>query len=117
MPGFHFLAQGAALLRGFKAFLFLCVGGHQRRYVGRFAVVIDSHGWTVTLVQVAGLLARRILCHARPGQVLTRGQRYGGVRFGSRVDVYLPIDAMPRVAPGDRVSATTTILATLPTTA
>ena len=83
----------------------------------RSAVVIDSHGRTVTLVQVAGLLARRILCHARPGQVLTRGQRYGGVRFGSRVDVYLPIDAMPRVAPGDRVSATTTILAPLPTTA
>lgn len=83
----------------------------------RNAVVIDSHGRTVTLVQVAGRLARRILCHARPGQVLTRGQCYGGVRFGSRVDVYLPVDALPRVAQGDRVSATTTILATLPTTA
>lgn len=80
----------------------------------RNAVVIDSHGRIVTLVQVAGRLARRILCHARPGQVLTRGQCYGGVRFGSRVDVYLPVDAMLRVAPGDRVSATTSILATLP---
>ena len=76
-------------------------------------VVIDSNGTTITLVQVAGLIARRILCYVKPGDVLTRGQRYGFIRFGSRVDVYLPLTAQPKVAPGDKVSATTTILAVL----
>ena len=79
----------------------------------RNAVVIESHGELVTLVQVAGLIARRILCHVKPGDTLTRGQRYGLIRFGSRVDIYLPPHAVPKVAPGERVSATTTILATL----
>lgn len=79
----------------------------------RNAVVIDSAGQTITLVQVAGWLARRILCQVRPGDTLTRGQRYGGVRFGARLEVYLPAHAVPRVGPGDRVSATTSILASL----
>ena len=81
----------------------------------RNAVVIDAGGQTVTLVQVAGLIARRILCYAKEGDVLTKGQRYGFIRFGSRVDVYLPLSATPRVAPGDIVAATSTILATLAT--
>jgi phosphatidylserine decarboxylase len=45
--------------------------------------------------------------------VLAKGERYGFIRFGSRVDVYLPLSAIPKVAPGDKVSATTTVLATL----
>ena len=77
----------------------------------RNAVVIDASGRTVTLVQVAGLIARRILCYVKDGATLRRGQRYGFIRFGSRVDVYLPTDAMPKVGPGDKVSATTTVLA------
>ena len=80
----------------------------------RNAMVIDAWGQTVTLVQVAGLIARRILCYAHVGETLARGQRYGFIRFGSRVDVYLPPEATPRVAPGDKVSATSTILALLP---
>ncbi len=68
---------------------------------------------TVTFVQVAGLIARRILCYVKAGDTLTRGQRYGFIRFGSRVDVYLPLDASVKVSIGDRVSATTTILAVL----
>ena len=68
-------------------------------------------GQDVTCVQVAGLIARRILCYVAKGERLARGQRYGFIRFGSRVDVYLPVDATPRVAPGDKVSATSTILA------
>jgi phosphatidylserine decarboxylase len=79
----------------------------------RNALVIDANGTAVTLVQVAGLIARRILCYVREGDALTRGQRYGFIRFGSRVDVYLPTDATPRVAAGDKVYATSTILATL----
>ncbi|MGE5451851.1 MAG: phosphatidylserine decarboxylase [Acidobacteriota bacterium] len=80
----------------------------------RNAVVIDSHGHVVTLAQVAGLVARRILCSVKPGDALMRGQRFGAIRFGSRVDVYLPTDAILNVAPGDKVMATTSILATLP---
>ena len=74
---------------------------------------MDS-GTEISCVQVAGLIARRILCYVRPGDRLARGQRYGFIRFGSRVDVYLPTDAKPRVAIGDKVSATTTVLAELP---
>ncbi len=80
----------------------------------RSAMVIESGGQIVTLVQVAGQIARHVLCHAKVGDTLTRGQRYGRVRFGARVDVYLPPHAVPLVASGQRVSATTTILATLP---
>lgn len=83
------------------------------RHHERNALVIESNGQIITLVQVAGLVARRILCWVKPGDTLTRGQRYGLIRFGARVDVYLPPDAVPNVAPGDKVSATTTILATL----
>ena len=70
-------------------------------------------GVDVTCVQVAGLLARRILCYVGPGDTLARGQRYGFIRFGSRVDVYLPSSATPKAAVGDAVYATTTILAAL----
>ena len=73
-----------------------------------------DNGTEISCVQVAGLIARRILCYVKPGERLTRGQRYGFIRFGSRVDVYLPTDAKPRVAIGDSVAATTTILAELP---
>ena len=83
----------------------------------RNAVVIDAtvngQQHVVTLVQVAGLIARRILCYVHPADVLAKGERYGFIRFGSRVDVYLPLSAVPKVAPGDKVSATTTVLATL----
>lgn len=74
-------------------------------------VIVASNGHTVTCVQVAGLIARRILCYVKPGETLSRGQRYGFIRFGSRVDVYLPVAATPKVAVGDKVSATETILA------
>jgi phosphatidylserine decarboxylase len=80
----------------------------------RNAVVLTTNdGQTVTFVQVAGLIARRILCYIKVGDVLTRGQRYGFIRFGSRVDVYLPLTATVKVTIGDKVSATTTILAKL----
>lgn len=75
--------------------------------------ITAANGQTVTCVQVAGLIARRILCYVKTGDTLTRGQRYGFIRFGSRVDVYLPLSATPKVTVGDKVSATETILAEL----
>ena len=71
-------------------------------------------GRDVTCVQIAGLIARRILCYVKPGEALARGQRYGFIRFGSRVDVYVAPDARPRVAIGDAVFATETVLAEFP---
>jgi phosphatidylserine decarboxylase len=75
-------------------------------------------GADVTCVQVAGLIARRILCYVGAGAQLERGQRFGFIRFGSRVDHYLPLDAEVKVALGEKVYASETVLAWLksPTT-
>jgi len=73
-----------------------------------------ASGQDVTCVQIAGLIARRILCYVDAGAPLARGQRYGFIRFGSRVDVYLDPRSAPRVAVGDVVAATSTVLAELP---
>ena len=75
-------------------------------------------GHDVTCVQVAGLIARRILCYVGAGAELERGQRFGFIRFGSRVDHYLPLDAEVKAALGDKVKAAETVLAWLksPTT-
>ena len=81
----------------------------------RNAMVIKlADGTEISCVQVAGLIARRILCYVHAGETLARGQRYGFIRFGSRVDVYLPPGTRPRVAIGDKVSASSTVLAELP---
>ena len=80
----------------------------------RNAVVAQlKDGTRITFVQVAGLVARRILCYVQKGDELKKGQRYGFIRFGSRVDVYLPTDATPCVTIGDKVLGTETILAKL----
>ncbi len=76
-------------------------------------LLVTRSGQDVTCVQVAGLIARRILCYVAEGAVLVRGQRYGFIRFGSRVDLYLPLDAEPRAAIGDKVYASETVLARL----
>jgi phosphatidylserine decarboxylase len=74
----------------------------------------SGDGSDVMCVQIAGLIARRILCYIRQGDSVRRGQRYGFIRFGSRVDVYLPVASIPRVAVGEKVLATATVLAVLP---
>ena len=63
------------------------------------------------VVQIAGLVARRILCEVREGQVLRAGQRFGLIRFGSRVDVYLDDGMIPLVAPGQTCVAGETVIA------
>lgn len=72
-----------------------------------------DNGADVTCVQVAGLIAKRIICYVSTGDYLTRGQRLGFIRFGSRVDVYLPLDSKINVNIGDKVYATSTVLAEL----
>jgi len=68
----------------------------------------------LAVVQVAGLLARRIVCWAGKGDSLDRGQRYGLIRFGSRVDLYLPLQMQLEVTAGQRVRAGETILGYIP---
>lgn len=78
------------------------------------AVTVTDHtNVEITYVQIAGLIARRIVCWLEPGDSIIRGQRFGLIRFGSRVDVYLPGDSQPMVSPGEKVTAGETVLARL----
>jgi len=70
-------------------------------------------GRTLAVVQVAGLVARRIACWVKPGDRVVRGQRYGLIRFGSRLDVFMPEDTDIVAEPGDRVRAGESVLGTL----
>ena len=77
----------------------------------RNAVVLRSGERRYLMVQIAGALARRIVCNVRPGDHLGRGARFGMIRFGSRVDLWLPAGVQPRVRNGERVHAGSTVLA------
>lgn len=72
----------------------------------------DQEG-DIAFIQIAGLIARRILCHVAEGQALRAGERFGLIRFGSRVDVYLPEGATPLVAKGQTSVAGETVIADL----
>lgn len=74
-------------------------------------LVRDGQGLTWTFVQIAGLVARRIVCRVEPGDSLARGERFGMIRFGSRVDLYLPSGYIPKVSIGKTVLAGQTIIA------
>lgn len=65
----------------------------------------------ITMVQIAGLVARRIVCRLEPGDTVSRGYRFGLIRFGSRVDLYLPLQSNPTVKVGDKVRAGESLLA------
>lgn len=75
-------------------------------------VWIDHHGRTVVYRQVVGLLARRIVCRVNEGERVARGQRVGLMKFGSRMDVFVPVDATLLVSVGQRVVGGETVLAT-----
>ena len=78
----------------------------------RNAVLVeDADGRSWTMVQIAGLIARRIICWAEEGDTLARGQRFGLIKFGSRVDLYVPTDYVPTVRLGEQVFAGQSILA------
>jgi phosphatidylserine decarboxylase len=76
-------------------------------------VTISSPDGTIEVKQIAGVLARRIVCRAQSGDVLEKGQRYGLIRFGSRTDLFLPADCDVVVRVGDKVRGAETILAYL----
>jgi phosphatidylserine decarboxylase len=75
------------------------------------AVFLETaDGKNICVVQVAGLIARRIICKVQPGDDVLRGQRYGLICFGSRLDVYLPGEAEIQVTVGDRIKAGSSLL-------
>lgn len=73
--------------------------------------IVDDNNNSWSMVQIAGLLARRIVCRVESGERLERGERYGMIKFGSRVDVYLPDSYLPAVRVGDKVLAGQTTIA------
>jgi phosphatidylserine decarboxylase len=77
----------------------------------RNALVIAAQAGRVGVVQIAGLIARRILCWTKEGQEMAAGERIGMIRFGSRVDVYLPSGTVPLVAEGQTSLAGETVIA------
>jgi phosphatidylserine decarboxylase len=78
----------------------------------RNGIVLEiAGGFRIAFVQIAGLVARRIISYPLVGDILVRGARYGLIRFGSRVDVYLPMEVVPLVKLGDRTVAGETVLA------
>jgi len=78
----------------------------------RNALAIEmADGRKIVVVQIAGLIARRIVCWTRPGQNLRTGERFGLIRFGSRLDVYLPEGVAPQVALGQTMCAGETVIA------
>jgi len=79
------------------------------------AVLIETdRGDRVLCVQIAGQLARRIICRLRPGERVHRAERYGMITFGSRLDLYLPIAVDVKVRVGDRATAGTTVIGEYP---
>ena len=76
-------------------------------------VAIDHHGQTIVFRQIVGILARRIVCRAREGDVVKAGDRFGVMKFGSRMDIFLPSTATILAKPGDKVVAGVTVIARL----
>jgi len=79
----------------------------------RSEVWVDHRGRAVVFRQIVGILARRVVCRVQPGAELTAGQRFGIMKFGSRMDVFLPPDAVLKVSVGDKVVGGVTVMATL----
>ena len=77
-------------------------------------VTLDHGGQTIVVRQIVGILARRIVCRVREGDHVGAGARFGVMKFGSRMDVFVPHGSMLRVNVGDRVSAGVTVIAVLP---
>src|SRR5262245_22818757 len=77
-------------------------------------VILDHAGQRLIVRQIVGILARRIVCRVREGDVVEAGARFGVMKFGSRMDVFVPQGSTLRVAVGDRVEAGVTVIAVLP---
>lgn len=87
-------------------------GGLENEYCA--SVITTPAGKKIAFVQIAGLIARRIICWLEEGDAVTRGKRFGLIRFGSRVDLYLPLETDLAIKLGQKVRAGETVLGYLP---
>lgn len=93
---------------------FLPAYHHDATQNERTEIWLDVAGRTIVFRQIVGMLARRIVCRVSVGQQVQAGDRFGVMKFGSRMDVFVPVDAVLHVREGDRVVAGDTVLAELP---
>ena len=100
--------------RGGEKYLAAFNKAAERRNVRCAMTLETARGAHVDVVQITGLIARRIVCQPAVGEWLARGVRYGMIRFGSRTDVVLPAGSQARVAVGDRVKGGSSVIAVLP---
>jgi phosphatidylserine decarboxylase len=77
-------------------------------------VTIDHAGQTIVLRQIVGILARRIVCRVKEGETVESGDRFGVMKFGSRMDVFLPMGSVIQTQVGAKVVGGVTVIATLP---
>jgi len=106
---------GVVKLYEFRKGLFLnAMNAESALHNEQTMVVIDAGGYEVGFKQIAGLLARRIVCRLKVGDRVERGQRIGLIKFGSRVDVLMPAEADLKVKTGTRVKGGSTVLAAIP---
>jgi phosphatidylserine decarboxylase len=77
-------------------------------------VWLEHEGQTIVVRQIVGILARRIVCRAKEGDTMQAGQRFGVMKFGSRMDVFVPVGSVLKVTVGDRVVAAVSVIAELP---
>jgi phosphatidylserine decarboxylase len=107
-------ASGRVTSVSYRPGKFLAAYRHDAASVNeRSEVWIDHKGQSVVVRQIVGLLARRVVCRLQPGATVTAGDRYGVMKFGSRMDVYLPTTAEVLVKPGDIVRGGETVIAML----
>jgi phosphatidylserine decarboxylase len=83
-------------------------GGLENEYCA--TVISTPQGKSLAFVQIAGLIARRIVCWLEPDDIVSRGRRFGLIRFGSRVDLYLPLETEVLIKDGDKVRAGETVI-------
>jgi phosphatidylserine decarboxylase len=76
----------------------------------RNVLVINHGSYKITVSQIAGILARRIVCWKKPGEHVQKGERFGLIKFGSRVDLTLPADVIPSIKMGDKVRGGSTVM-------
>jgi len=106
-------ASGRVTKVEYKPGRFLPAYHHDAMQNERTEIWLDAGGRTIVFRQVVGMLARRIVCRITPGQDVKAGERFGVMKFGSRMDVFVPLDATLRVRVGETVVAGDTVLAEL----
>jgi phosphatidylserine decarboxylase len=107
-------ASGRVTSVSYRPGKFLAAYRHDAASVNeRSEVWIDHKGQSIVVRQIVGLLARRVVCRLQPGATVTAGDRYGVMKFGSRMDVYLPVTAEVLVKPGEMVRGGETVIAML----